>query len=457
MRKHPLGVDFFMVVPLQYKHHTQKKGTMYMIHSIFQFDNINFNGGNLSSDGGSLLMFSYISNHHFFNSLSGISFSDARRYFRHSNSGILTQLIERSLLGYFRQSDQDILRDDPLLGVHITPASQPSISRFYDRITEKTNRTFKSIIQKQACQFLNNHRDEIILDADSTLVTTTGRQEGAGYISHYKETGYHPLVINEFNTKLLVSAVLRSGNAYSSNGIIEELKEVFPYISGKDHRKISFRGDSAFYSDEIMSYLDGYCEFFIRAKGYKKLHSKVLEDVYKKKINLDNYNSRNPYYGEIRYTVGKSREERRVVYKVFSQTDKDGQLSLFPMIYCVMTNKEDGNAKSIMDFYEARGASENFTKEVKNDFDAGTLSHQSFLKNEMDFLISAYAYNLFHMFQNEILEGKDKTITMETYRRKYQKIAVKVVRHSRKISLSFSSAYRFKEKFRDYLSKIQLE
>lgn len=102
---------------------------------------------------------------------------------------------------------------------------------------EKSNRQLKRIIQKQACNFINENVDDIILDADSTLVTTNGCQEAAAYISHYAEVGYHPLVINEFNTKLLVSSQLRAGSAYSSNGIIEELQGIFPYI-WKDYRRV---------------------------------------------------------------------------------------------------------------------------------------------------------------------------------------------------------------------------
>ena len=52
-----------------------------------------------------------------------------------------------------------------------------------------------------------------------------------------------------------------------------------------------------------------------------------------------------------------------------------------------------------MDFYEARGTIENFAKELKNDFHPGTLSHKHFIENEMEFLISSYTYNLYHMFQ----------------------------------------------------------
>ena len=33
-----------------------------------------------------------------------------------------------------------------------------------------------------------------------------------------------------------------------------------------------------------------------------------------------------------------------------------------------------------MDFFEQRGASENFAKELKNDFNGGRISHKDFVK-----------------------------------------------------------------------------
>lgn len=179
-----------------------------------------------------------------------------------------------------------------------------------------------------------------------------------------------------------------------------------------------------------------------------------MKQIFDNKINPDEYTANKPYYGEIRYTVGGSEKTRRVVYKMFTYTEKDGQLSLLPSIYCVITSQNQGNPKSIMDFYEARGESENFTKELKNDFNGETLSHRDFNKNEMKFLISSYTYNLFHMFQYEILEDTDQKITMNTFRAKFQKIAVKVVSHSRKISLHFSSAYTNTKSFYRYLRKV---
>lgn len=71
------------------------------------------------------------------------------------------------------------------------------------------------------------------------------------------------------------------------------------------------------------------------------------------------------------------------------------------------------------------------------------------------FMISSLCYNFYHLFRILVLEGKDQKIRMNTFRNKYQKIAVKVIRHARRIILSFSSAYRYKKKFLKYYQKLQ--
>ena len=43
----------------------------------------------------------------------------------------------------------------------------------------------------------------------------------------------------------------------------------------------------------------------------------------------------------------------------------------------------------------------------------GNPSHKEFVKNEMDFLISSLAYNLYHVFQQTILEEKRSDNTNE--------------------------------------------
>ena len=61
------------------------------------------------------------------------------------------------------------------------------------------------------------------------------------------------------------------------------------------------------------------------------------------------------------------------------------------------------------------------------------------------------------MFQNMILENDDRKIRMNTYRSKYQKIAVRVVKHARQVELHFSSAYPRQDLFNRYMNKVLLQ
>ena len=424
-----------------------------MLPNKHVFDKIDFNGGNLSSDGGAILLMEFIRKLKLANLLSDIPFRDHRRYAIHSNLSILHQLIYRNLLGYHCQSDQKVLLQDSLLSQYVSACSQSSVSRLFDRISYATDACFKETITKQACQFVNKNIVDPILDADSTLIVTNGNQEGAAFIHHYAEVGYHPICINESRSKLLLSARLRTGSAYSSNGVIDELKNVLSFLDNNGN--IRFRGDSAFYDTKLMNYLEeNSISYYIRAKNFSSLINTVTDDVMNiKKIKEYSYTYEHPFYGEIQYGIS-GKKSRRVAYKAYWCYDKNGQMNLLPCVYCVVTNNTDLSPKEVMNFYEARGASENFNKELKNDFHAGNLSHSEFNKNEFEFLISAFCYNLFHIYQMTVLQGEDQKIMMNTYRIRYQKVAVKVINHARQVVLSFSSAYKAKETFNGYLNTV---
>lgn len=422
-----------------------------MIQTNSLFDKINFNGGNLSSDGGSILLSQFLKKINLKKLLDSISFVDLRHLPVYSNTNILFQQIIKCLLGYNDQSDQKILINDPLLSLKSLICSQATVSRFYDRVSLNTTNEFKKIITQLAYDFVNTNIDDPILDADSTMVTTCGNQEASAYIHHYQKNGYHPLVINEYHSKLLLSSLLRTGSAYSSNGIIEELEQIFTQLNNTGN--IRFRGDSAFYRRDLFKYLENnQVTYYIRVKNFKKNIRESVMDMVINQVDWNDFDYTEPYYGEYTIQINKTKK-RRIVYKAF-RLEKGGMLQLVPMVYCIITNDFEKSPKEAMDFYEARGNSENFTKELKDDFNGGNPSHKEFVKNEMDFLISSLAYNLYHVFQQTILEEKDQTIRMNTYRLKYQKIAVKVIQHARQVTLSFSSAYKNKTQFTQYWNKV---
>ena len=185
-----------------------------MLSSKTHFGKIDFNGGNLSSDGGAVLMMEYLEHIELIEQLRGIPFNDSRFLPVYSNTAIMFQCICRTLLGYHNQADQKVLLEDPLLCQYVDACSQPTISRFFDRITDSSCAALREKLIKMSCEYVNRHVADPLLDADSTLVTTKGEQEGASFIHHYAEVGFHPLLICESTSKLILSPILRTGSAF---------------------------------------------------------------------------------------------------------------------------------------------------------------------------------------------------------------------------------------------------
>ncbi len=92
------------------------------------------------------------------------------------------------------------------------------------------------------------------IDVDSTVKTVYGRQEGVakGYNPHQRGAlSYHPLLAFCTATKEIVQAWLRTGSAYTSNGIVafmEQLCAQFPA-----HQRLVLRADSGFFDGALPS------------------------------------------------------------------------------------------------------------------------------------------------------------------------------------------------------------
>lgn len=431
--------------------------------------NISVNGGNLSSDTGAILPLDFVLSNSLLEPYSGLPFSDGRRSCRSQNSNfsLMTQIVLRYLIGYSTQADQAVLMQDPILSRYFQGvSSQSSVSRLFKRISLETLNAFWPVFMDQACQFAAQNQDDILIDADSTKTDTYGKQEGSAWIHHYQQTGYHPFVVNEYASGVLLGAWLRPGNTYSADEAEPIMAEVLKRIpdqtvSGKI-RDIKFRGDAAFYSNDLLRLFenrDNPVGYAIRAKGTGPLESACQEAYYQSPHEENSfYTASNPFYGEIRYFMSRSEQPRRVCFKLFFTEDEkedktDQQILLFPHVFAVVTNLEDMTCRQVIDFYCQRGNSENFTKELKDDFMANTLSHRSFEANAFEFFLKCLSYNLFHIFQYRVMEGSDQNMTAGSFRRKYQKAASRLSVHARSLYLKIASSFRHGRKFMHYLQK----
>lgn len=97
--------------------------------------------------------------------------------------------------------------------------------------------------------------DEAVIDADGTLVETTGQSKAGMDLSYKGVWGYHPLLVSLANTGEVLRLYNRSGNRPSEEGAAGYTDQAIEVCRRGGFRKIRLRGDTAFSQTE---YLDGW-------------------------------------------------------------------------------------------------------------------------------------------------------------------------------------------------------
>ena len=92
--------------------------------------------------------------------------------------------------------------------------------------------------------------DCAILDADGTLIETTGRCKAGMDIAYNGVWGYHPLVVSLANTGEVLSLVNRSGNRPSHENAARELDRGLFLCLRAGFRRVLLRGDTDFSQTE---------------------------------------------------------------------------------------------------------------------------------------------------------------------------------------------------------------
>lgn len=255
---------------------------------------INFDGGDLSSDAGLLLIKEFVSklgierllNHSF-------KTNDSAVFRYHTDRDNLFQMIYMIMDGYFEDDASDELTNDPVFKAVLGKsalASQPTVSRFFNRMDEDSLKQFQEISRILRKRLYSIQMPQaVILDLDSTLLAAYGKQEGRAFNFHYRSNGYHPLVCYD--------------------GITGDLIKIH----------LLLRGDSGFATPDLYKQCEeNGTNYVIRLKENKILREKAsfLADA----LTSQTQNNKVDYavvYGEFMYKAGPWPYERRVVFVVF--------------------------------------------------------------------------------------------------------------------------------------------
>ncbi len=143
-----------------------------------------------------------------------------------------------------------------------------------DRLQDIFDDVRIGVWQRQPADFF----DQAVLDADGTLVETTGRCKKGVDVACNGLWGYHPLVVSLANTRKVLRLVNRSDNRPSHEGAAAALDEAVATCLRGGFRRVLLRGDTDFSQTEHLDRWnqDGRIRFIFRYDA--KANLKELAD-----------------------------------------------------------------------------------------------------------------------------------------------------------------------------------
>lgn len=419
----------------------------------------NFSGGDLSSDSGLLLIREFASKIGFDRVVRDNFHTNDTACFRlHTDSDNLMQIIYQDIADYDSDDCADEVRHDPVLTQVLDKsalASQPTLSRFWNRADtyslkclNNINRIMRKII------YSVTKPQQLLLDLDSTLLSTYGNQEGHAFNYHYQANGYHPLMCFDGLTGDCLKVQLREGSKYCSNAaylfteeLLDEIKTDFPDI------ELFFRGDSGFAEPNLLETLEtNGCKYVIRLKENNVLMNMTREkDDALARATRDNMLNYAVEYGEFEYQAKTWSHPRKVVFKI--EKPEGTMLHLYTFIVTNMDTDAIG-VENLIRIYCARGRMENFIKECKSGFGCDRVCSSSMIVNANRLMVHVLSYNLFNWFRRIVLPKSLSKLNVDTLRIKILKVASRVVSQARYKIFKLCSGFAYKEEFLETLNNI---
>ena len=424
-----------------------------------QFDRrlrLEFHGATITSDAG-LLAYRELDDAFQLTDTAADVLHDPRtgRNTRHSLVALLRQSLFSRLAGYEDLNDAQGLRVDPAMRTVVggrardhSAASTSEIGRFEtETLTTRENLNRLMDLSGRWIDRAHRHRKltRIVLDMDSSVSETYGRQEGAAYNGHFGCTCYHPLfVFNQFGD--LERAKLRRGNQHSAKFWRRVL---LPVIARYRDLKVPkfFRGDAAFASPKLLKLLEseGY-RYAIRLKANAVLERNIAH-LLKRPVGRPSKKPKAIYHS-FRYQAKSWDRSRRVVAKIEWHAGE-----LFPRVGFVVTDLRR-SPKRVVKFYNGRGTAEQWIKEGKNALKWTRLSCRRFKDNQARLQLFALAYNLANFLRQLALPRPVRTWTLTTLREKLIKIGAKAVHHARAVTFQLAEVAVPRELFAAILARI---
>jgi len=287
--------------------------------------------------------------------------------------------------------------------------------------------------------------ESITLDADSTVKSVCGNQEGAekGFNTTKKGAkSYHPLLVFISEMKLLYHTWFRTGSAYTSNGVVEFLKEVQSSLP-RNIRKVFFRADSGFFSGELFDLLESFFwDYLVKVK------LKNLEDLLKAQDWTDVQDAKDVAICEFSYRT-KSWQRSRILkamrsVKEYVEVFYLGEKKTVPVYqYVCYISSYDMDAMELHELYNQRSTSETWIEQVKGHTMAGGTITDDFWANDILWQLSVFAYNISVMMRQK--KSKFKQQEHRSFIDWFISVPARITRSGHQIELKMYEHHYYKD------------
>lgn len=419
---------------------------------------VQFDGGDLSSDAG-LLLVKQADMRVGLTSALASSITDRRQpgKCRHTMEKLIQERVYAIAQGYPDANDLDNLRHDPALKVACNErprstgvlASQPTMSRIENSVRRADVLRAAIALAERVVGQLPSDTRHVVLDIDATPDPCHGQQELEFFNGHYGCHCYLPLhlyVTGEDGVQRLMASVLRSGNASYRDGLFGTLARAVRILRARfAGLRVTLRADAGFGFHDVLAFCEandlGYVIGLASNERLATLSGSVqLQAALRHWLQ----NDRDPEYTEVQYKAGTWLCKRRVVVKVEVAEDPRHPHRKKVNARYVVTNLRS-KPKRVYGYYCKRGDRENRIKETKIDCFSGRTSCHRFLANQFRLLLYSASHVLMQTLQEALRGTQWARAQVSTLRVVLLKVAVRVVESCRRLVFHLPSSFPYKK------------
>jgi hypothetical protein len=430
-----------------------------------------FDGGRISSDGGAVLLREVERRLGLLDRLTRC-FHDQRKpeQIEHSVRELVSQRIFALALGYEDLNDHDELRHDPLLALLAGKADLTGAKRKREQDRgkalagkstlnrlelatggedryKKVSCNFEAIDELLLTLYVEAHQEqpaEIILDLDVTDTPLHGGQEGRFFHGYYGGYCYLPLYI--FAGEHLLCARQRTADQDAAAGSLAEVERIVKRLRTQwSDVRIVVRADSGFCREGLMAWCEANgVDYVLGLARNARLRAMIEAEMAEAAAEMAETGKAARRFSEFSYQTRESwSRARRVMAKAEQLEGKEN-----PRFLATSLDAAEYPARQLYEqTYCARGEMENRIKEQLSLF-GDRMSAQTMRANQMRLYLSSLAYTLMLGLRRLGLTGTSwARAQTETLRRRLFKIGARVRVTARRMWLSLSQGWPWRELF----------